>query len=433
MKDIFVLKWVKNTIAVLIIAVFVIGIFSQSLVNYFIPKVYLDEVIEGQRLYMRVPVTGSIEAREVKDITLGRAVIVERFEYLTGQYIKQGMPLFRIDMSYGITDFDTINDPLETQVAHLQMQLKMAREQLSALGIKHIKLKEEIIRSKERLDQYKALYDQDGISLMTYEGHVKAHEALLDQALAYDLETTRLQADILNTESQVKNQSADLRQGQVLLNYMDNVDADGVFYSPYNGVILSQAKEGQVIGGQEALMTVALVNSYDDVDLNVLVTEEVAANLGIYKTFYFDDGYLPIEEWSKVQVKFKSFIPVGDKLLVKLQFKNKNGIPLMGDEIKGDIITRSVMHQYVVPRSAIRQTYDDIEGGGTFVYAVEEKKGVLGTEQVVREIPVSIRGASDDLYVPVNSDLVRLRGLKLIKNLSYKIKDGARVLIMDEE
>jgi hypothetical protein len=114
-----------------------------------------------------------------------------------------------------------------------------------------------------------------------------------------------------------------------------------------------------------------------------------------------------------------------------MQFKDKNGIPYMGDEIKGDLITRTPLIQYVVPKSAVRQSYDDIEGGGTFVYVVEEKHGVLGTEQVIKEIPVSVY-AQDDYYIAVSSSAERLRNLKVIKNLNYRITNNARVLVVEE-
>lgn len=431
MKDLWIYKILKNIIIGFLVVVFMIGVFNQALINYFIPKVYLEEVVEGARIYSRRAVVGSAEAKKIETIELGRDVIVEKFEYLTGQYIKIGMPLFKIDPNFGIEDISAIIQPVKDQLQSLNAQSAIASERLAGNREKQALTKAEIENSQTMLLQYKILFEQNAISKSEYDSHQKSHQALKDQLTSLEMESTQLVAEIRGLKTQIEAAEASLGQEQVLLEYIDNVDEEGVFYSPYNGVILSQAPPGDIIDGSQPIMEVALVNSYQDVYFNLLVSQELADDLGMYRTFYFAQDNAPEEEWNKVQVIYKSYIPVGDKILVRLQFKDKNGIPYMGDEIKGDLITRTPLVQYVVPKSAIRQSFDDIEGGGTFVYVVEEKHGVLGTEQVVKEIPVTV-GASDDYYIAVNSTAARLRNLQVVKNLNYRITDNARVLVVEE-
>ncbi|MCK8061218.1 MULTISPECIES: efflux RND transporter periplasmic adaptor subunit [unclassified Fusibacter] len=431
MKDLWIYKILKNIIIGFLVVVFMIGVFNQALINYFIPKVYLEEVVEGARIYSRRAVVGSAEAKKIETIKLGRDVIVEKFEYLTGQYIKIGMPLFKIDPNFGIEDISAIIQPVKDQLQSLNAQSAIASERLAGNREKQALTKSEIEDSQNMLLQYKILFEQNAISKSEYDGHQKSHQALKDQLTSLEMESTQLVSEIRGLKTQIEAAEASLGQEQVLLEYIDNVDEQGVFYSPYNGVILSQAPPGDIIDGSQPIMEVALVNSYQDVYFNLLVSQELADDLGMYRTFYFAQDNAPEEEWNKVQVIYKSYIPVGDKILVRLEFKDKNGIPYMGDEIKGDLITRTPLVQYVVPKSAIRQSFDDIEGGGTFVYVVEEKHGVLGTEQVVKEIPVTV-GASDDYYIAVNSTAARLRNLQVVKNLNYRITDNQRVLVVEE-
>lgn len=424
-------NWLKKIVLGFFLIIFIIGFFSQSIINYFIPKVYLEDIINSERLEKSIYLTGTLEPKESVSIKLGRDVVIDEFYFVPGSYIKEGLALFKINSDYGIEDLKALSDPIESTINALEGDINLIDEKLALQLRKISDAKIDIQRAIEESNNYNELYKTGAVSHEVYLQKLSAvdtYKRNLDQ-LQVDYDQLQYQKTALETSVSENKRSLDQLSREA--NFLSNVDDEGVYYSEYNGVIMNQAGANILLDNTQEILEIAKVNSYSDVYLKMFVDEDTMKYLNLNKSFFIEEAGR--EDPDRIQIVYKSYKTDNNLVEVRGEYKDRDGIPFLGRAVNARLYIRSVEHNYIVPKSAIRTATDSYDDSSqSFIFTVMEENTILGQEQVAHAVEVLILDEGDN-YVAIESLADRLFRMQIIANLTYEIEDNARVLIVDEE
>ena len=121
--------------------VFIMGFFSKSIINLFLPKVKVAAAVAAP-VERNLDIEGTVEARDSVKIRLGGNIIVEEYYVKPGDVILAGYPLFKINTRFGIKNSDPDTDSLK-------LELKREELRLQSLEQKSFKLEELDISAME--------------------------------------------------------------------------------------------------------------------------------------------------------------------------------------------------------------------------------------------------------------------------------------------
>ena len=421
------LHWMKKIAFELIVLIFVIGFFSQSLLNYTLPRVTSVPVISGQ-VVKTYQITGGVEYRDLLHVRLGNSVIIDEFYLEPGRRVSEGDPLFRVNPGYPVKQHTQ-------QITEIAYELERERLALDKLTIDHdrgsksIQLLEiEVRQAEEELITTKTLYESGAVS----------QKQLTDQEMEVD--RLRIQWEIaqLEAEKQLRNLQIEEKEKRLTMEALENeleqlkrrihfysqVDQAGVYHAAMDGLITYAALTGQILGQDDIAVTIAQVNEemeglvyrgtlseadgkqFDFGDLLDVKLEGVAEAIRIKITNLFYD---PQEDLFRVEGQIMRDIP--RQVTIRKQYR-------------GEMVRRE-QAAMVIPRSAIRGG-DLRPGEKGSVFLLEREEGILGDHHTVRETEVTIMNVGDH-YISVMG-IEGAERPRVVTPITHRVRDGVKVL-----
>lgn len=116
------LKIFQNTVVGFLIVVFIMGFFSKSIINLFLPKVLTVSAVE-MPVERALVLEGTVEPGSIVNVSFGGEVIVDEYYAKQGDTMNIGDPLFRVNREYiGVnnTSAETIKLQLEGEMIRLK-------------------------------------------------------------------------------------------------------------------------------------------------------------------------------------------------------------------------------------------------------------------------------------------------------------------------
>lgn len=430
MKSNIVMK-VRNIGIGFFVLVFIMGFFSKSIVNLFLPKVIVENAIDGL-VERTLNIEGVIKAKKSFRVRLGGDVIVEEYFVKTGDVVEVGKPLFRIDKSYGIKGNSSAVEMLKLQIEAKRLRFDNLRQISYEVDEKNIAAMERSLdRSKEDLAKQQELFMAGVIAKQELE----ACEANLEQQM-FDIEVSKLQlqekkkndgANLKELSNEIKNDELQMVELQMQKGFYGSVDNEGIYYSLAEGVISDLADIQSIIPGDAVIVEIADISQSDALIYTANITEEdydfvkSAGSIEIIDEGVKDRVYLKITSINKLNDTgmYQVEASIGDKSKEKIN---------IGQKLKGAIKQRFILEGHnKVPKAAVINFEGYKEGSNGTVYLLEENEGVLGMEYRAKEMKIKILAAGDNEVVV--SGLENIEEPRVIINLSYKINNGAKVFL----
>lgn len=426
-----VLSLIKKITVEFFIIVFVIGFFSKSIVNYFLPKVTYEPVVTA-KIIKTVDIEGFLEPNQIFKVRLGSNVIVDEYMVKKGEYIDKGQPIFKINDKYGIRSSKEEIEDLEIKLEKEKMNLNKFTEKLAKDNdIRLVSLKEQIDIKKEELKNSEKLYASGAISSSNFE---KEKQALRQLELNLELEENRLKESdnelyiqIKDAQNNIKKIKESLKQLQSRQEFYSEVESDHIYYSNTKGVITEINDTDTVLSGDDAVAQIGKIEDASSIKFVGYVDQrdEDLIQIG-------DNIRLQISGMNdslKATISSISGIVDNEMLRIEGVFDKDTKAELkLGQKCKATI-TREAKGDYVISKSSIvpdEELKPDNEGK---VYLLEVKNGILGKEYIATEVKVKILDVGDEKVA-----VYGLEGYKkpnVIKNLSYKIRDGEKVFLWE--
>ena len=410
--------------------VFIMGFFSKSLINLFLPKVRIVYAVQAP-VERTLDIEGTIQAKKTQKIRLNEDVIVAEYYVKAGDTVKAGDAVFRINTGYnagnGPGDIKTLQLELKGEQLRLDNLSKEAFEE----DQKNIAMLEaELERSKDELSKRNELYNAGAAAKYELD---ELNDSIMKQE--FELEKCRAQLEAKKKDQQVaiidaqvnieklQRELEDASKGQ---EFYARVDENGVYHSTVDGVVLS-------INTPESIL---------DKDSTVAEIAELAgAGSYMFVTYVSDEDSEMVSEQGEMEVladdgkafdtvKISNISKVIDNQTIRIEGEyapdTKSDLKL-GQTRKGQIKKTYTDNGYTVPKASVIAP-DGFEAGksGT-VYLLEEKDGILGKEYFAEALDVKILAAGNDQVIV--SGFPEDRQSSVIVNLSYKIDNNTRVFL----
>lgn len=428
MKNNIVAK-AKNIAIGFFVVVFVMGFFSKSIVNLFLPKVIVESAIDAL-VERTLDIEGVIEAKNSLKVRLGGAVIVEEYFVKAGEFVAVGKPLFRINKAYGIKGNSQELENLKLQVEAKNSKLNNLKQASYEIDEKSIAaLMNKLTKSKEDLAKQQELFSAGVIS----KQEMDSFEADIEEQLfAIQISELQLQekkrndeVNIAELEGEIKRDGIQILELQNQQGFYDSVE-EGIYFSTVKGVVTDLGDIQSIIHGDTEIIEIADISQESSLVYTANIMEEDY-------DFVKSAGEIQIGEDIKdsMYLKISSIYKLGDQDLYRLEAiidSKDSEKAVLGQKHKGVIMQRFVLKGHnKVPKAAVISFEGYKEGSKGTVFLLEEIEGILGMEYRAKELEVEILAAGDEEVIV--SGMENLEEPEVIINLSYKINDGAKVFL----
>ncbi|SCG83950.1 hypothetical protein DW1_2386 [Proteiniborus sp. DW1] len=422
------LKRIKNVVISFFVIIFILGFFSKSTIALFLPKVQVAPVTKSA--YSKtLDIEGSVVPKEVFKVRINGDIIVDEFYVKAGQEIKRDQPVFKIDNSFGIRTSGQRLDDLKLSLDKNKQELEKLISESYESDEKNIELFEEKLKlQKEELEKLEELYENGAVAYSILEQkkmELTASELTLE-IMKHEMELKKSKKDMLVAEIQrdIKKIQDEIASIENQKKFYSRLGEDGIYFSEVDGIILDINTAGNILSQDVSIVEIALVDGFDSVLFEALVTDEYYDFINSTKRIElnFEDKAMPKE----VVVTSISRISENNMIRVEGEFGRSTKEPIIGQRIRGKAV-RNFNLEGTIPKDAIIPVGSFDIGNQGIVYILEEKEGILGTEYFAKQVNVTLTGVGDN-----NVSITGLEGFtkpKVITNLSYKIKDGVKVFL----
>lgn len=416
---------VKKILIEFLVIIFVIGFFSKSFVNYFLPRVNSALAFSGG-YEINIPIEGYLDYKEIFKVRLASKVVIDEIFFEVGDRVKEGEALFRIDPNYEIKDQNI-------EIKELELQLQRELNNLEKPNETYY-LEEKINILNNTLDQEKEL-------LKALEDAYALGEVERQQLIMQSLNISQLELAIFNETVALQNEQRKIEftknEAEIKIEILQNeierirrnsqffskLSKDGIYYSEVSGVVLGTVNRNQIISPEETIIEIALGgNDYNTLKYIGYIDEKYAQHFGTINVFSIN----LLNSKDSLRVNVTDIYPSENLEMLTLEGNITNEIPsrvVVKRKYKGEI-KKLERGTFIIPKSAVIS--NELKEGETGkVYLVQTTQGILGRQQIAQEVEVEIIGVGNS-FVSVNG-LEAYDNPRVITNLSYKIRDGVRV------
>ena len=413
------LKIFRNIVVGFFIVVFVMGFFSKSIINLFLPKVQVASAVEMPVERILV-LEGTVEPGSTVKVSFGGEVIVDEYYTEQGDVVSIGDPLFRVNREYigaNNTAFEALKLQLEGEMLRLEgyksEAFKAEEADIEVLKGKLNKSRVELLKQEELSDLKEDIFEQE---MNLEKGRLELEGKKRDNTIS-----------IKEAEVRVKELQAELSEAKRQQHLYSRPDAEGICYSRVEGIVVKTNTPGIVLSKEAVLDEIAEVG----VNGQLLFAATAA---GTEYDFIKSAGEIEIKPESgnsscKVRITNLSRIAEAGRIAVKGELTGEDTANLIiGQELKGTIAKRYTHRGfYTIPKASLIAFDGFFEGKSGVVYLLEEKEGVLGKEYKAKQADIKILAVGDkDVIV---SGLESYENPKVVTNPSYKINDGTKVFL----
>lgn len=420
----------KNVAIGFFILIFVMGFFSKSIVNLFLPKVLVESAVDAM-VEKTLNIEGIIEAKNSLIVRLGGAVIVEEYFVKAGDFVEVGKPLFRINKAYGIKGNSLELEGLRLNVEAKRKKLDSLRQttyEIDEKGI--IALTHKFVKSKEELMKQQELFAAGAISkqeMESFEADIEEQQFVIEGSelqLQKKKRNDEINKDEL--ENEIRRDELQVFELQKQQGFYESVNHEGIYFSTSKGIVTDLGDMQSIIPGDAEIVTIADVSQDSTLIYTASIMEEDY-------DFVKSAGEIQIGEDFKdsIYLKITSIYKLNGQDLYRLEAfisAKESEKTVLGQKLKGVIKQRFVLKGHnKVPKAAVISFEGYKEGSKGTVFLLEENEGILGIEYRAKEQEVKILAAGDEEVIV--SGLENLEEPEVIINLSYKINNGAKVFL----
>lgn len=396
-----------------------------------------------------VTAEGTVEVVNAQAIVGLEGLLVRRVCVAAGEQIEEDTVLYEVDTE----DLQIQLDSLEAEERVWQAQVKTQKQEAAT----------EIARAREDYD----------ITVIELDRKIEEEKALLEDALE-DLDThlfripkedaedavwiawadERVRMDRVIEERRRALAEAELEKEKLLKRADRNIEdakgeqnqVEGAYSSAYASIGQVQAREnrlalwrqlmedeGKVRAGQTGTLIEVMLQSGVRMNADAVMRYADAENSLIFRTILSQEQKAKVHTGDSVRLRFPgssgeveetidSIVQEGGGYTVTIWLEP--GVGQGCTEGVMEAVSTSEIYDYVIPKQAL---HDD--GGTNYVYILEEKNGILGTELSVRSLTVRLLDRNDDKAAVMDELLGS--DTKIVTDSDRELSNGMAVRLSD--
>lgn len=398
-------KIVRNAAIIFITIVVLLTFFSKTINNFLLPEVECGRTSTGT-LKKDITSQGEVVPLNTEAINAYGNWKVTDIKVKEGTAVKKGDTLAIIDLSSMKLEIRK----MELNLLKMENALKLYQNGTQAIDLEQYKDEIEVAqnvvkKAEKKLAEQKNLFSYDAVTL---ESVNDAQEQLDIAKRDYEQKLKLLaqkQDEIKksdeNYQTTLKEKQAEIDVCKLELESMKkNSPQEGILKSPVEGVIKSiSVEKGSVTNNGQQMFEI--IKNEADIYIKWTLSSNAADAVDKKSSIRFSTAEPEKLELSGT-IKDTKYLPseglyeyIGEVELDK--YKNIN--LEIGQKLDVLIQKSSQPYQMLVPNSSVTK-----EAGNTCVYVVKTKNGILGEENYVQKVEVTV-DESDDFYSAISGGI----------------------------
>lgn len=392
----------------------------------------------------KLTVEGTVEAVNAQAITGMEGLLVEKVYVTAGDQITTGTLLYEVNMK-----------DLQTQLAHLEAQERVWQGQVQAL---RQEAATKITRAQEDYDTTLAELDRqieeqtkqlENVmeDLDTHMFRIPKEDASDEIWIAWADERVRLDREIAERKRAIEDagfqkekllkqadrniEDAKQAQNEVAGAYGAGFSAIGQVQEREEKIAVWKAlveNEGKVEALQEGTVLEMMLKSGMRMGAEAVIRYADAANGLVFHTVITQDQKSLVHTGDSVRLRFpgssEEVTETIDSIVqesgsYRVTVRLEPGVAVGRTEAVMEVTSTSEIYDYVIPLEALHRE------GGNYIYVLEEKNGILGTELAVRSLTVRLLDQNED-YAAVSDELLS-GDTKIVTQSDKELENGMAV------
>lgn len=387
---------------------------------------------------------GTVEAVNAQAITGMEGLLVEKVYVTEGDQITTGTLLYEVNM-----------EDLQTQLAHLESQERVWQGQVQALrqeadtkitraqedyDITLAELDRQIEEQTKQLENVMEDLDihmfripkedaPDEVWIAWADERVRLDREIAEQKRA--IEDTGFQKEKLLKQADRNIEDARQDQSEVTGAYGAGFSAIGQVQEREEKIAVWKAlveNEGKVEAQQEGTVLEMMLKSGMRMGAEAVIRYADAANGLVFHTVITQDQKSLVHTGDSVRLRFpgssEEVTETIDSIVqesgsYRVTIRLEPGVAVGRTEAVMEVTSTSEIYDYVIPLGALHRE------GENYIYVLEEKNGILGTELAVRSLTVRLLDQNED-YAAVSDELLS-GDTKIVTQSDKKLENGMAV------
>lgn len=437
-------KWVVR-LGVFMLAMLIMTFVSRIIYVDNMPRVHWSYP-KAASIQKEFSAEGTVEAADARSIAGLEGLLVDRVDVAVGQQIEEGTLLYEVDV-----------EDLEEQLGVLKEEERIWQEQVRA---EKSRAAAETKRAREDYDdtlaeldrniaEQNALLEDLKEDLELHLFRIPEEDAADEVWIAWADERTRLDREIEAKERDIEE--AEYQKEETLKQAGRDIEdaqsgqqaAEGLYSAGYGAVGQIQERQrkievwealaeadGRVYAAQAGTVIEVMLRSGMRMAEDAVIRYADAQSSLVYRTVVTQEQKALVHTGDSVRIRFPgssqettetvdSIVQEGGDYVVTVRLEP--GAAQGQTEGVMSVSVTSQAYDFVIPRKALHS-----EGGICYIYVLEEKTGILGTELTARRQTVGLEEQNEDMAAISDSTLQS--DMMIVTDSDKELENGIAVM-----
>jgi multidrug efflux pump subunit AcrA (membrane-fusion protein) len=413
---------VRNITIIFFSVVLLFTLFSRTINNLLLPEVICTFPSHGV-IKKNISAIGEVKALSTQKIYAYGNWRVTDLKVKTGDYVAKGDILAIVDIGDQLLE----EKRLEIDISKMEYELKKYQRKTDSIDITKYEKDEEqafekVKKAEENLDTIKRLYESGAESLSNYK---KAQDDLKNAKREYSdqqklLSDKRNESNVINSDDQeyINLRRLEIAQKRLELDsFRKKVPENGEIRSIFDGVVAAVGIDiGAYSSSGQLMMEVAEEEKGYHAEWKLNIEKAELLDVG-------SDAQFTVKSAGKTvyntRIKSKQYNNEEECYLFVSESLKADRKLVHGQKVDVDAVKRSEEYPCIVPASSIVEL-----NGESYIFVLEERNGILGTENYVKEVKVIPQDSNGlDTAISVTLDTNE----KVVKYTTKALSDGLQV------
>lgn len=386
-------KLVRNAAIIFISVIVLLTFFSKTINNFLLPEVELGNAT-ARTFSKEISAQGEVVPLNTETINSFGNWKITDVKVKEGDYVKKGDILALVDQG----DIQLAIKRAELNLLKLESDLKLYKNGFQSVDLEQYKedvkvAQKAVEKAEKKLKDQKDLYAKEAVTL---ESVNEAEEQLeianrdyTDKKRLLSQKEKELKNSGDNYQTTVKEKEAEIELCRLELeNSKKNISADGAIKSPVTGTIKSiSIKKGDTTSSGQTLFDIVK----EETGVAVKWTLDSKASSQAEKK---DEVIVTTLDADKLEfngaVNEKKYLASEGVYQFTTEIKDDEKLLTIGQKVDVTIRKKGTPYMCTVPNSSVITA-----GGNSYVYVLKTKDGIMGEENYVEQVSVSVLESDD--------------------------------------
>lgn len=390
---------------------------------------------------------GTLEAVNAQAVTGMEGLLVKKVCVAAGEWIEAGTVLYEVDLE----DLEMQLSLLEAEERVWQAQVQTEKKEAATEAARAAEDYESAAVELERkIAEEMILLEQAQEDMDTHMFRIPQEDAPDEVWIAWADERTRIDREIKERQRAIEETGQEkekvLREAARSMEDARNVQSqvEGAYSAGFSSIGQVQEREhkiavwkelaerdGRVAAGQEGTVLEVMIQAGTRMGEGAVMRYADAQGSLVFRTVIPQENKSMVHTGDRVHLSFPGSPEEVDEEIDSIIQENggyrvtvwlEAGVAQGRTEGVMEVVSTSEIYDFVIPKRALHH-----DGDMYYIYVLEEKNGILGTELCVRRLPVRLLDGNED-KAAVTDDLLE-SGMKVVVEYDRELGNGMAVMI----